>query len=857
MIVRLRIFGVLVVVVALAALLDAPIGSAGAGVVPDRASKAMRVGVAPRADQNAQPLSPLPGQAKLRIDVALQPRDPPALTAYATSVSSPRSSLYHHYLTTGQFVSEFGPSAQSVSAVDRALRAAGLHPGGISRNHLSIPVRATAQQLSSAFSTSFEQYRVAGGRIAYANTAAPLIASSAAPYVQSVVGLDNLSLPQPADSTSVRAFTRLTHAGSRKIDPAAGGPQPCSTAVNDASAEGGVTLDQLATAYGFSGPYSSGDLGAGQTVAVFELAGYSASDVSAFQSCYGTHTSITTVNVDGGPGVTKGSGFGEADGDIEIILSLAPDVSIVDYQAPDTGTGSYDNYNAVISQDAAKVISTSWLLCEQYSSVSAENTLFEEAATQGQTVLAATGDYGSEGCVQADKTNTSLAVDDPASQPFVTGVGGTTVSSIGPPPSETVWNDGADTFGSGGGGISADWSMPSYQSAASAGLGVINAYSSGAPCGSGYCREVPDVSADAGGGSSWYVLYIDGGWATWGGTSFATPLWAALIALSNASMACSGETVGFANPALYSVASSEYSTAFNDITVGNNDYTQTNGGLYPALDGYDMATGLGTPNANVLPGALCADGTADPVTVTNPGPQSTYSGQSVSLQIGATDTTVGQTLSYSTIGLPAGLSINASSGLISGVPTASGLFSVVVTAEDSNGASDSATFAWSVPSSITKLSPLYGTPTGGTKVSISGTGFTGTTEVQFGSSPATKVSVNKSGTKITAHSPSGSGLVEVVVIGPGGTSKGSAFDYGPSITKLVPASGPIGAKVTIDGTNLSSASRVTFSNGVAALIISDSAKKITVDVPSGAVSGRVSVTTAGGSATSSTSFSVT
>ena len=411
----------LVAVIALAALLDAPLGSAGAGVVPARASKAVRVGAAPRAEQNAQPLSPLSGQAKLRIDVALQPRDPAALAAYATAVSSPGSSLYHHYLTTGQFVSEFGPTAQSVRAVDRGLVAtAGLHPGRISRNHLSIPVRATAQQLSSAFSTGFEQYRVVGGRVAYANTAAPLIASSAAPYVQGVVGLDDLSLPQPADTTSARAITSATQTRSRKVHPAAGGPQPCSTAVNDASAEGGVTLDQLATAYGFTGPYSSGDLGAGQTVAVFELAGYSASDVAAFQSCYGTHTSITTVNSDGGPGVTKGSGFGEADGDIEIILSLAPDVSIVDYQAPDTGTGSYDNYNAVISQDAAKVISTSWLLCEQYSSVQAENTLFEEAATQGQTVLAATGDYGSEGCVQADKTNRSLAVDDPASQPFVT-----------------------------------------------------------------------------------------------------------------------------------------------------------------------------------------------------------------------------------------------------------------------------------------------------------------------------------------------------------------------------------------------------------------------------------------------------
>ena len=129
--------------------------------------------------------------------------------------------------------------------------------------------------------------------------------------------------------------------------------------------------------------------------------------------------------------------------------------------------------------------------CEPQSTVqAAENTDLMEAAMQGQTVFAASGDGGSEDCTQGAKTpQTELAVQDPASQPYITGVGGTNIGAYGPPPTETAWN--AST-----GGISQDWPMPSWQ----AGPGVINSYSSATPCGAagGYCREVPDVSALAG-----------------------------------------------------------------------------------------------------------------------------------------------------------------------------------------------------------------------------------------------------------------------------------------------------------------------------------------------------------------------
>ena len=145
--------------------------------------------------------------------------------------------------------------------------------------------------------------------------------------------------------------------------------------------------------------------------------------------------------------------------------------------------------------------------------------------------------------------------------------------------------------------------MPGYQS----GPGVVNTYSSGVPCGSsGYCREVPDVSASADPNNG-YVIFCSegfycklegGGWFAAGGTSAAAPLWAALLAVADQGL---GSPIGFVNPDLYAIAAdASTSSAFNDITVGNNDFTGSHGGRYPATSGYDLATGLGTPNGTVL-----------------------------------------------------------------------------------------------------------------------------------------------------------------------------------------------------------------------------------------------------------------
>jgi subtilase family serine protease len=277
---------------------------------------------------------------------------------------------------------------------------------------------------------------------------------------------------------------------------ATGGPQPCSAA----SAVGGYTADLIASAYGFSSLYGAGDLGAGQTIGLYELQPYSPADVATYQGCYSTAVPITNVGVDNPPPFTSGDDDGEAALDIDQLIGLDPAARIVVYQAPNTPFGAVDEYSMIVSQDQAEVVSSSWGVCEAAvlagdRESSAENTLFREAAAQGQSIYVASGDTGSAACVQSNPSDTSLSVQDPAAQPFATGVGGTTLFtgslsapffwSPGNPVEQSVWNDQTLLSSTGratGGGISSVWAMPSYQSGAAAPVGVINANSSSVPC---------------------------------------------------------------------------------------------------------------------------------------------------------------------------------------------------------------------------------------------------------------------------------------------------------------------------------------------------------------------------------------
>ena len=563
---------------------------ASGGVAPGQ-----RVGAAPAIPRGARVLGPVPASTPLGFDIVLRPRDPAGLGRFATLVSTPGSSYYRHYLTTAQFAARFGQPHAVISSVDAALRGVGLPPGRITANHLMIPVATTVGRAGAALHTQFARYRLASGRVAFANTSAPLLPAAVAKITQSVVGLNNLvTVATAPPAPPARAGSRARRARAIR---AGSGPQPCQAAVTAASQYGAWTYDQLANAYSVSGLYGKGINGNGVTIALFELQPWSASDVSAFQSCYGTNAPVTTVPVDGG---ATGSDGSEATLDIETAIAMAPAANVVVYEAPasDYALSTIDEYTQIVIPDQAAVLSISYGICEKVVNqsypglIASENTLFEEAAAEGMSVLAASGDTGSEGCQRANGS-TQLGVLDPASQPYVTSVGGTDLTAVGPPPAETVWNEVAAQEGAGGGGISSVWRMPSWQQ----GPGVISQYSSSIPCEAltGYrCREVPDVSASAD-PSHGYVIYYGGTWTVYGGTSAAAPLWAALAA-DTGSLTSPPTREGFLNPLLYSEAAG----TFQDVTSGNNDYTQTQNGLYPATSGFDLATGLGTPNAAAL-----------------------------------------------------------------------------------------------------------------------------------------------------------------------------------------------------------------------------------------------------------------
>lgn len=716
----------LVASLALGAVVACAVASASA------ASQRVRVGSASALPVGAKLAGALPAASKVALAIALQPQDPSGLQSFATAVSTPGSAEFRHYLSVSKFAQRYGATSAQIAAVVSTLRSDGLTVGTPMADHLIVPVSGTAAQVQRAFATRLSQVKLADGKTAYANTVAPTVAPQIAGDVQGVIGLNSFvtarSLgPSRSRSALLRGRSRLGPAlgggafrAQMRSRPnvVTGGPQPCPAATSAADSQGGYTADTIASAYQFSSLYPS-DLGGGQTIAMYELQPYNPADVAAYQGCYGTAASVTNVNVDSPPAFSGGDDA-EAALDIEQAIGLAPAAKIIVYQAPNNGPGLVDNFATIASQNTAKVVSSSWGICEPTALsggpalVNAENSVLQELAAQGQSLYVASGDSGSAACNPSG--NNVLAVGDPASQPFATSVGGTTLFTTdssgnpflwtpGNPVDQSVWNDGAAGGKASGstGGISKQWAMPAYQSTAASAVGVINAKSSSVPCGQApFCRQVPDVSADSDFVTG-YVVFANGAWTVIGGTSAAAPLWAAATAEINAAAPCRGLTVGFVNPALYQIAGTAYAANFSDVQLAspvsgraNNDAVGTNGGLFPVTAGYDMATGLGTPVLPALTSSLCAvTSPVYAVTVTNPGNQSTIIGQAVSVGAHATDSG-GAPLTYAASGLPAGLTINAASGLISGTPTTVGTSTVTVVATDKYTNTSSTQFGWAI-----------------------------------------------------------------------------------------------------------------------------------------------------------------
>ena len=209
----------------------------GGGAGASTSFPARRIGQAPVAPAGTVGQGALAATTAIHADVELLPRNPSALSNFATAVSTPGNPLYRHFITPSQFTSQFGPTATVVSATEKRLAALGLTVGRISANHLTLPVSGTATKFEQAFSTGFERYRIADGRLAFANTEAPLLSGNLAGSVQGVIGLDDVNVSKPL---GLRPGVTPPQPKKASPDVDTGGPQPCPAAVAAAPGQDAV-----------------------------------------------------------------------------------------------------------------------------------------------------------------------------------------------------------------------------------------------------------------------------------------------------------------------------------------------------------------------------------------------------------------------------------------------------------------------------------------------------------------------------------------------------------------------------------------------------------------------------------------
>ncbi len=462
----------------------------------------------------------------------------------------------------------------------------------------------------------------------------------------------------------------------------------------------GYGPSQLQAAYGLTAA-SAAD-GSGTTVAVVDAYNdpTAASDLAEYRSAAGlpalTSGQFTQYNQEGETSPLPAEAPADDDWtleeslDVDMVSAICPLCKIDLVEANnDSGDGLYIAEETAATTLGAKYISNSWGGSETASDTTYDSEYF---GVSGVVYTASAGDSAYQGGVIY-----------PATSPHVVSVGGTTLdtSSNSRGWTESVWET-STTEGTGS-GCSAYEPQPSWQTAVS----LIKSACSD--------RVDNDVAADADpntGAAIYDTSNDNGGWNEVGGTSESSPIIASVFALAgndgnggnNAADSICTHTGN-----LYEVTASSNGTCSPSVLC-----TATG-----AADTYNGPTGWGTPDGLT---AFETNSTGNTVTVTNPGSQTGTVGTAASLQISATDSASGQTLTYSATGLPAGLSINSSTGLISGTPTTAGSYSVTVTATDTTGASGSASFTWTINSAtgntVTVTNPGSQTGTVGTAASL-------------------------------------------------------------------------------------------------------------------------------------------
>jgi len=540
-----------------------------------------------------------------------------ALTQLLIDQQNPASPKYHQWLTPEQFAAQFGVSSGDMATVSGWLTSQGFKIAAAARSATFIQFSGTVAQAQAAFQTSIHNLSLTvGGRVEQhiANVTPVSLPSGIAGIVGSVAGLNDFRLEPRARVHQVQA----------NADP---------KFTSSISGDHYIAPGDFYTIYDVSPLLTSSINGTGITIAVAGQTDISLSDVTAFRSASGlSTTNLPTVKLYGTDPGTSSTDIDEAQLDVEWSGAVAPSASILYVNSTNVINSLVD----IIDNDLAPIASISYGDCESGTGASEIDTLnqaFMQANAEGITVVGPAGDSGATDCDYMSTSATQgLAVDFPASSPYVTGLGGSMFnegggtyfgtsnnanggSALSYIPEE-VWNETAvsladgGTIAAGGGGFSQFFTKPYWQ----AGTGVPN----------DFARDVPDVSLNAAAIHDGYLFCSQGscvnGYRTSatattacptgncldvvGGTSVSTPAFAGILALVQQKI---GSATGNANPVIYALAnSSYYGTAFHDITVGNNASPCTtgstdcpNGGSigYSATTGYDLASGWGSVDA--------------------------------------------------------------------------------------------------------------------------------------------------------------------------------------------------------------------------------------------------------------------
>ncbi len=531
-------------------------------------------GHVPKIVSSLTPSGRLPATNELHLAFGLSLRNADDLNRLLEEIYNPASPNFHHYLTPMEFTARFGPTAADYAAVQEFARTNGLRITGTHSGRQVLDVSATAGNIERTFHLKLVTYRhPREARDFYAPDAEPTADFPAA--VLQVNGLNNYSIPQPKNIFK---------------------PASANIVSRNGSGAGGAYIG-----YDFRNAYVPGTTltGAGQSVALLQFDGYAYNDIVAYANTAGlAMVSLTNVAVNGGVPV-PGSGNVEVCLDIEMVMSMAPGISrIIVYEGPNGGTPWSTILQQIADENLARQVSCSWGATSPGSPDLVSEGIFKQMSAQGQSFFNATGD--SDAFVGG--------IPFPSESTNITQVGGTTLTMTtggGAYTSETVWNwnnSGQAGVGSSG-GISANFAIPSWQ------LGLSMAANQGSTT----MRNSPDVALTA---DNVYVVSGGSGVGSGGhgGTSCAAPLWAGFMALVNQQAAANGKPpIGFVNPAIYELANqSIYTSVFHDTTTGDNTWPSSPNAFYGGA-GYDLCTGLGTPNGTNLINALVSP---DPFLVT-------------------------------------------------------------------------------------------------------------------------------------------------------------------------------------------------------------------------------------------------